>query len=293
MELTLHPPFGWSTGFGPLQSSGDRAFAESGSSKATLSGRRLQGAAHCPQVGDNLGRVPYPKADVGRKPNVAGESSQMASWAKALEAPGRVARRWKAPRVSADPDPLRGRSGEAALGPVRWSGLRKRTGLLRAGRACALSVALRKRGSARDAAPRPDRRPRESGSCGGYASPTLFRESRVRAAGSGRRRVRTRLRSQGRSAVRENGRTASRSIGVSSRCSRGSVTRGVRVDRVGAKLRHRVSRSRDSQAQSWHSQRRVSTEAPGGTAGRPLARETSAGVAWKAPRAVRKDREGR
>src|SRR5262249_12463693 len=27
-------------------------------------------------------------------------------------------RRWKAPRVSADPDPLRGRSGEAALGPV-------------------------------------------------------------------------------------------------------------------------------------------------------------------------------
>jgi len=183
MGLTLHPPFGWSTGFGPLQSSGDRAFAESGSSKATLSGRRLQGAAHCPQVGDNLGRVPYPKADVGRKPNVAGESSQMASWAKALEAPGRVARRWKAPRVSADPDPLRGRSGEAALGPVRWSGLRKRTGpptrrtCLRAQR-CPAQAGKRKRRSSSSGPPasrervvrglrEPDAFSREQGSCGG------------------------------------------------------------------------------------------------------------------------------
>lgn len=84
---------------------------------------------------------------------------------------------------------------------------------------------------------------------------------------------------------------ASRSIGVSVRCSRGSVTRGVRVDRVGAKLRHRVSRSREVQASRQRKQAsRPETEAPGGIAGRPLARETSAGAAWKPPCVVREDR---
>jgi hypothetical protein len=42
---------------------------------------------------------------------------------------GGAARGWKAPRVPVDPDPLRGESGEAALGPGWLSGLRKRTGL--------------------------------------------------------------------------------------------------------------------------------------------------------------------
>jgi len=66
------------------------------------------------------------------------------------------------------------------------------------------------------------------------------------------------------------GRAASLSIGNSSRCSRGFATRGVRADRVGAKLRHRDSFASDDGARC----RTV-------RAGRPLAREISAGAWWK------------
>jgi len=58
------------------------------------------GAVCSPQVGDNLWKRPYPTEDTGRKPG----------------AEVRVARRWKAPRVRLISKPLRGGSGEAALG---------------------------------------------------------------------------------------------------------------------------------------------------------------------------------
>jgi len=121
---------------------------------------------------------------------------------------------------------------------------------------------------------------------------SFARESRVRATGSWRRRVRRVSGRKATSAIRENGRRASRSIGVSSRCSRGFVTRGVRADRVGAKLRRRSCVRAGPGTAPAHAGVASQTEAQVGIAGRPLTRETSAGVVWKLSRAIRKDWQG-
>jgi len=79
-------------------------------------------------------------------------------------------------------------------------------------------------------------------------------------------------------------------VGVSSRCRRGSVTRGVRADRVGAKLPSSGlafgQGQRIMKTDATHDERRRAAQA-----GRPLARETSADVGWKALES-RKAREG-
>jgi len=93
---------------------------------------------------------------------------------------GGAARRWKAPRVPVDPDPLRGESGEAALGPGWLSGLRKRTGL-RPSRA-GVSAPRKRRAGAVSGLPASRER-----AARGLHEPDALRvyvKSRARAAGS-------------------------------------------------------------------------------------------------------------
>jgi hypothetical protein len=87
---------------------GDLSFAAGRLVKAALSGRRLQ-EAPCilHRLATTCGKRPVPRTRQGASP---------VSRTKARASPGGAARRWKAPRVSADPGSLRGASGEAALG---------------------------------------------------------------------------------------------------------------------------------------------------------------------------------
>jgi len=147
----------------------------------------------------------------------------------------RAVRRWKAPRVPADLDPLRGESGEAALGPGCSSGLRKRTDPhpSRAG----VSAPRKRRAGASSGPPASRKRAMR----GPHEPDALHVDACVYVRVCVTRRVRAVGSSEThRPAPLERRRSASRSTGLSSRCSRGSATRGVRVDRVGAKLRHRA-----------------------------------------------------
>jgi len=152
-----------------------------------------------------------------------------------------------------DPGSLRGESGEASLGSGwYWSARAGRS--VCAGRMCVicasrLSCVLLGLLASRKRVVRRSRRPYVARVCswvqglrGGIVGDTWFGF----------------------------GRAVSLSNGNSSRCSRDLVTRGVRADRVGAKLHHRDSFASDDGARC----RTVK-------AGRPLTREISAGAGWK------------
>ena len=172
----------------------------------------------------------------GRKPahGIAGESSRNA-WPGQL-VDGRHLGHQQIPILFAE-DRVKRPSAPCVVGTAQADRPQPSRARLRAVRLHASGAARRSAASgppaSRERVVRGPREPnafsREQGSCGGIVGDVASGASRA-----------ARLRAQ----TRENGRAASRSIGVSSRCSRGSTTRGVRVDRVGVKLRHRALRSR-------------------------------------------------
>jgi len=215
-----------------------------------------------PQVGNNLWKTPCPADEAGRKSCVVGGSSRVSSeGGSPMEGTSGVA----------DPDPLRGESGEAALGPGSCRDCASGPARPMPGGARALRAS-----GARDVTSGLST-PRER-VAQGHTSPTLFaftRESRERAVGSSE---------TSRPASAGQRRVASESPADAPAVPRREVSEWIGLGRssvIGSRVY--VRSTRHPGGATWR-------EAPGGFAARSLTRETSAGARWTSPSTIRKDR---
>jgi len=253
MRIKPHPPCVTEAGSGPaFGRNGDRAFAAGSSSKAVGPRRRLQ-KAPCVlhRLATTCGELPAQRAEVRRKPGSEAKARQATEGGSSMEGTS----------GSADPGALRGASGEAALGPG-WS----RAAQAARPRPCRVDLRdPRKRIAAlcppglpasRERAVRGLRGPhafsREQGSCGGIVETTV----RLRQDGS---------------------RAAPESPAGAPAVSRREVSERIGLGRssvIGS--RFRADPGATPRCDVQHDARRRAA-----SAGRPLARETSAGAGRK------------